>query len=186
MAEKSAHRNPKIDLELTSEYAVLMTLAAPKNGHQHLTCFGGRRTIPERMPQKRPTRRKMSRKETRNLDVKIKFMEGIVKGDPGYVEALQILGDYYTQRGRFQQGLAVDEQLCRLEPHNPIVFYNLACSYSLTGLTEQAARALEQSIALGYRDFTWLAKDPDLNALRQDPIFRDLEDRIRRMIIPIS
>ena len=35
-----------------------------------------------------------------------------VATDPD-VEALQMLGDHYTQRGKFQQGLRVDEQLSR-------------------------------------------------------------------------
>ena len=66
-------------------------------------------------------------------------MEGIVRRDPDYVDALQLLGDHYTQRGRFPEGLKVDERLARLEPRNPLVFYNLACSYSLT---EQFDRAV--------------------------------------------
>ena len=55
-----------------------------------------------RMPDKSSLRvRKLNRREVRDLDVKITFMEGIVRRDPRYVEALQILGDHYTQRGRF-------------------------------------------------------------------------------------
>src|SRR6058998_858862 len=104
--------------------------------------------------------KKLTRREVRELDVKITFMEGIVRRDPRYVEALQILGDHYTQRGKYDHSLKVDEQLSRLEPGNPLVFYNLACSYSLNGDLDLAATALEQALALGYRDFKWLAKDP--------------------------
>ena len=56
----------------------------------------------------------------------------------------------------------MDERLARLEPDNPLVFYNLACSYSLTEQFDRAALALEKAFGLGYRDFNWLAKDPDL------------------------
>src|SRR5579864_8966220 len=138
------------------------------------------------MPEKSSARKKMTRKETRDLDVKIQFMEGIVRRDPQYIEALQLLGDHYTQRGRFQHGLKVDEQLSRLEPRNPLVFYNLACSYSLTGEVDLAASALEKALALGYRDFKWLAKDPDLRTLRKHPLFRDIEDKIRKMKVKIA
>jgi|SRR5215472_7308184 len=137
------------------------------------------------MPEKSSARKKMTRKETRDLDVKIEFMEGIVRRDPQYIEALQLLGDHYTQRGRFQHGLKVDEQLSRLEPRNPLVFYNLACSYSLTGEVDLAASALERALALGYRDFKWLAKDPDLRTLRKHPLYRDIEDKIRKMKVKI-
>jgi tetratricopeptide (TPR) repeat protein len=139
------------------------------------------------MPRKSSTRsRKLSRKEVRDLEVKITFLEGIVARDPKYVEALQVLGDHYTQRGRFEHSLKVDQQLSRLEPRNPLVFYNLACSYSLNREFDRAAASLEKALTLGYTDFKWLAKDPDLRPLRQHPIFRTIEDKIRKMKVRIS
>ena len=58
----------------------------------------------------------MTRQEMRDLDLEISFLEGIVRRSPAYVEALQILGDDYTRRGRFSEGLRVDERLSRLRP----------------------------------------------------------------------
>ena len=127
----------------------------------------------------------MTRKEVCELEVKITFMEGIVRRDPKYVEALQILGDHYTQRGCYNHSLSVDQQLSRLEPANPLVFYNLACSYSLNGEFDLAAAALEKALALGYRDFKWLAKDPDLRRLRKHPSYRSIQDKIRKMTVKI-
>ena len=138
------------------------------------------------MPEKISARKKMKRRESKDLDIKIQFMEGIVRRDPEYIEALQLLGDHYTQRGHYDQGLKVDEQLSRLEPRNPLVFYNLACSYSLIGEVDLAANALEKALALGYRDFKWLAKDPDLRTLRKHPLFREIEAKIRKMNVKIA
>jgi len=137
------------------------------------------------MPPNNSDRKKLTRRETRELDVKIGFVEGIVRRDPEYVEALQLLGDHYTQRGRFEQGLQVDERLSRLEPSNPLVFYNLACSYSLTSQIDLAAAALERALLLGYRDFKWLAKDPDLRTLRKHPLFRSIKNKIRSMKVKV-
>ena len=130
--------------------------------------------------------KKLSRKEVRDLDIKITFMEGVVRRDPKYVEALQILGDHYTQRGQYDFSLKVDKRLSRLEPRNPLVFYNLACSYSLNSDFDLAAAALEKALSLGYNDFKWLARDPDLRRLRQHPIFRNIEDKIRKMKVKIA
>src|SRR3954453_17711235 len=138
------------------------------------------------MPEKSSARKKMTRRESRDLDFKIEFMEGIVRRDPEYVEALQLLGDHYTQRGRFDHSLKVDERLSRLEPRNPLVFYNLACSYSLIGEVDLAVSALEKALALGYRDFKWLAKDPDLRTLRKHPVFREIQAKIRKMNVKIA
>ena len=73
------------------------------------------------MPAKNIAQKKLNRAEQRDLDTKIEFIEGLVRRDPDYVDALQILGDHYTQRGRITEGLKVDERLARLEPENPLV-----------------------------------------------------------------
>jgi tetratricopeptide (TPR) repeat protein len=138
------------------------------------------------MPQKCSVRSKRSRRVSRDLDVKILFLEGLVRRDPQFVEALQLLGDHYTQRGEFKHSLKIDQQLSGLEPRNPLVFYNLACSYCLNGELDLAAAALDKSLHLGYKDFKWLARDPDLRTLRKHPAFRPIEDKIRKLKIKIE
>jgi len=139
------------------------------------------------MPEKCSAKNKpLPRKEARELDVKIAFLEGLLRRDPRYVEALQMLGDHYTQRGKYDHSLKVDQQLSRLQPRNPLVFYNLACSHSLNGEFGRAAAALEKALALGYRDFKWLARDPDLSPLRQHPLYRKIETKIRKIKVEIA
>ncbi|MGD0207471.1 MAG: hypothetical protein ABSC89_07695 [Verrucomicrobiota bacterium] len=138
------------------------------------------------MPVKSSARKKSSRASQHDLDIKIEFMKGLVRRDPDYVDALQLLGDHYTQRGCYAEGLKVDERLARLEPRSPLVFYNLACSCSLMGQFARAALALEKALQLGYRDFRWLARDPDLRKLRQQPLYRDIEAKIRRMKVKVG
>jgi len=134
------------------------------------------------MPVKSSARKsRSSRDQQRALDVQIEFMEGVVRRDPRYVEALQLLGDNYTKRGRYNEGLTVDERLAQLEPENPLVFYNLACSYSLTDQCERAADAIEKALELGYTDFKWLAKDPDLKKLRGHPRYKQIREAIKRI-----
>ena len=128
----------------------------------------------------------LTRKETRELDVMLSFVEGLVRRDPLYVEALQMLGDLYARRGKYDHSLQVDLQLSRLQPGDPLAFYNLACSHSLNGELDQAVAALEQALTLGYRDFNWLARDPDLHALRQHPLYRTVEGRIRKLKVEIT
>jgi tetratricopeptide (TPR) repeat protein len=128
-------------------------------------------------PRKRPTRQ-----EIRDLDLEISFMEGVIKRDPTYIEALQILGDNYTRRGRFAEGLRIDERLSRLRPDDSLVHYNLACSYSLTDQFDLAAEALETAINLGYRDFEWMRKDPDLKKLHAQPEYKRIRDKVRQLL----
>jgi tetratricopeptide (TPR) repeat protein len=132
------------------------------------------------MPKKfNSPRKKLTRQELRDLDLEILFLEGIVRRDPAYIEALQILGDDYTRRGRYLEGLRMDERLSLLRPDDAVVQYNLACSYSLTNQIELAFEALHAAINLGYRDFKSLDKDPDLDNLRKHGEYKKIRAKIR-------
>ncbi len=114
----------------------------------------------------------------RDLDVEISFLEGVIRRDPNYVEALQILGDAYTQRGDYELGLKIDQRLAQLRPDDNLVLYNLACSLALTRQTDEAFHALERAVSLGYKDAAWLQKDADLKLLRADPRFEKLVQKL--------
>lgn len=132
------------------------------------------------MPEQTRKRKKMTPADRRDLEVRIGFLEGVVRRDPDYVDALQLLGDHYTQRGLYAEGLKVDERLAQLEPRDPSVFYNLACSYTRADQFDRAAAALQRAFELGYRDFKWLQRDPDLRKLRRHPLYRELAETIRQ------
>lgn len=136
------------------------------------------------MPKKStPSPKKVRRESERDLDIEIGFLEGVVRRDPSYIEALQVLGDDYTKRGKFTEGLKVDEQLAKLRPDDSLVHYNLACSYSLTSHFDDALAALHRALDLGYRDFKWMSRDPDLKNLRSHPGYRKVRDRIKTIRI---
>ena len=129
-------------------------------------------------------RKKLSRREARDLEIEIGFVKGILRRAPNYLEALQVLGDDYSRCGRFDEGLKVDKKLAVLQPENPDVFYNLACSYALTGHLTAAARALWQALEHGYADLESLSRDPDLEALRRHPRYKKIRQRIQAELSP--
>jgi tetratricopeptide (TPR) repeat protein len=132
------------------------------------------------MPKKiNSPRRQLTHQELKDLDLEILFLEGIVRRDPAYIEALQILGDNYTRRGLYAEGLKIDQRLSRLRPDDAIAHYNLACSYSLTGQIELAFQALHAAISLGYRDFKAMDNDPDLNHVRQHAEYKRIRAKMR-------
>ncbi|MFM2294041.1 MAG: hypothetical protein RLZZ350_454 [Verrucomicrobiota bacterium] len=135
------------------------------------------------MPEKITAKKKLNPQQERELDITIGFLEGIVRRDPHYVEALQLLGDDYTKRGHFNSGLQVDEQLATLRPDDAGVQYNLACSYSLTEQYEPAIKALNRALELGYSEFKFLARDPDLKNLRAHPLYEPIRAKLREQKI---
>jgi len=117
----------------------------------------------------RPT---LSPAERARFDFEIGFFEGVLEAYPDYLEVLELLAENYTQVGNYEKGLAADLQLAKVKPNDPTVLYNLACSYSLVGDIDQALWTLSGAIQAGYRDFNYLARDPDLDSARRDPRFQ--------------
>lgn len=115
---------------------------------------------------------RMSQEKSQNTeDFEITFYEGIVKQRPDYIEALMPLAAAYTQKGLYQKGLETDQRLAKLCKEDPVVHYNLACSYALLGKKKEALKILRRAVELGYCDFIHLRKDPDLKSLHGDPDF---------------
>jgi tetratricopeptide (TPR) repeat protein len=126
----------------------------------------------------------MVRKEDYSFD--ISFYESVMRRDPSYAEVVEILGGLYTKSGRIADGLKMDRKLVRLQPLNATAHYNLACSLALLGRQPDALASLAQSIALGYDDAAWMARDPDLAPLRKRPDFQALLDLVRQTSQPKS
>jgi len=114
----------------------------------------------------------MSKQE--DLDFEISFCESILKDNPNFVEALIVLAEDYTKSGRYEEGLKIDQRLAQLRPDDAMVHYNLACSYSLLKMPNQSLEALKKAIQLGYRAFSYMKKDADLDFVRKDPRFKEL------------
>lgn len=121
-----------------------------------------------------------------DLDFEIQFCEGVLAKNEKFLPALILLGDLYTRRGLFEKGLGVDETLSRLMPEDGVVFYNLACSYSLLGRIEDALTTMKTAIALGYNDFKHMGQDRDLENLFKDNRFRDYLTRLKEKTIPVK
>ena len=117
-----------------------------------------------------------------DLDFEIRFYEGLVQKKPDFIEALQALGDAYTKKGMHDKGLAIDEYLSQLQPTNPYVLYNLACSYSLMKQTDKAFRSIKRAIKCGYRNFDFLKEDKDLANLKEDSRFLRYFSRIEKKL----
>jgi tetratricopeptide (TPR) repeat protein len=108
------------------------------------------------------------------LDFELDFFEGILNHNPDFVDALRVHGNNLTLKGRYADGLMIDRRLVELRPHDPLAYYNLACSYALLKKVDPSLRALRKALELGYRNFRFLREDRDLDAIRKDKRFRQL------------
>jgi tetratricopeptide (TPR) repeat protein len=121
----------------------------------------------------------MAKGKTHDPLFEIGFYEAVLRRDPRYAEVMEILGGLYTKTGRVADGLRMDRRLVRLQPDNATAHYNLACSLALCRRKSDALRALRRAVELGYRDFEWMSKDPDLEILQPQPQFRELLEQLK-------
>lgn len=107
------------------------------------------------------------------------FLEGVLERYPDYYECLMYLGNIYTAKGMYEKGLNIDLRMVKLKPADPLVHYNLACSYSLLKDTDAAIDALKRAIDLGYKDIKHLERDRDLTNVRADKRYKELIEKFK-------
>jgi tetratricopeptide (TPR) repeat protein len=112
--------------------------------------------------------------EQNQLDFELEFFAGLLRHNPDYVDVLRIMGSLLALKGLFAEGLKIDRKLVRLRPADPLAHYNLACSYALLKRSDASIKTLRKAVELGYRDIRYMREDPDLDAIKQDPRFRQL------------
>ena len=107
-------------------------------------------------------------------DFELSFLERLAKDNPNFVDALIPLADAYTKRGLYREGLKIDRHLAKIRRNDPIVHYNLACSFALVGEKTKAVTALKRAVRLGYSDLEHLKRDRDLKSIRNHPWIKSL------------
>lgn len=110
------------------------------------------------------------------------FLEGVLNKYPAYVECLMYLGNAYTATGLYEKGLEVDLRLEKLRPEDSLVYYNLACSYSLMGMLSESLDALEKAVDLGYDDLEHLAGDSDLDGVKDEDGYKALIFKLKKSL----
>lgn len=84
--------------------------------------------------------------------------------------------------GLFKEGKYVEaEKQCReaiqLIPQEPSGHYNLACALARQGKLEEAVKALDQAVSLGFKDARHIEQDKDLAALKDRPDFKKIVEK---------
>lgn len=110
----------------------------------------------------------------------IQFFEAITKRNPSDHTALELLGALYSKYGQHKKTLRIDRRLVKQDNLNSRNHYNLACSLCVLDRKKEALDSLQTAIKMGYEDFDWLMKDPDLKSLHSLPEFEAILAKIRQ------
>jgi hypothetical protein len=114
-----------------------------------------------------------------DIDFEIGFLESLHKRMQTDATVVEMLANVYTEVGRIDEGLEMDLKHVELEPENPTAHYNLACSLALKSFRIEALDSLRTALEMGFNDFSWMLKDPDLKSLSNDDGFHALLEEFR-------
>ena len=101
-------------------------------------------------------------------------MEKHLELHPDDVRALYLGAGALVQLGGKGRGMDWAGRALAIDPDDPSVLYNVACTYALLGEADRAIDCLEKSITSGMGQKEWIENDPDLNSLRGNPRFQAL------------
>ncbi len=103
-----------------------------------------------------------------------------IRLDPRDAAAFDFRGLAYAAKKDFERAIADYAEAIRLAPRNDNVFYNRACYFALLNRTDPAIESLGKSLELGYRNFSHMEKDSDLDSIRSDPRYRELIQKYKK------
>lgn len=105
--------------------------------------------------------------------------------DAAAAESLQRRIDRTLDAGRYAEAIELIERYLAEVGRDPTMLYNAACCRARMGDGDGAAKTLLDAIRAGFRDFDAMEEDPDLDPIREHPIYTAiLEARDRAAIAP--
>ena len=85
--------------------------------------------------------------------------------------------------GQFDKCEPLIKQILAIDPNSPDGWYNYACCQSRVGQLDKAVESLANAIRCGYGGYSYMQRDPDLDAVRKLPAYQKLlalEDQFQR------
>jgi serine/threonine protein kinase/Tfp pilus assembly protein PilF len=64
------------------------------------------------------------------------------------------------------------KQAMQVDPDDPMLLYNVACTYAQLGMPDEALDALERSVEKGWGDKNWIEHDSDLDTIRDSARYK--------------
>jgi adenylate cyclase len=74
--------------------------------------------------------------------------------------------------GERERAVEFAERALALRPDQFAAIYNAACAFALIGERERALGLVERFRESGWGNLDWIAEDPDLDSIRDEPRFK--------------
>ena len=93
---------------------------------------------------------------------------------PEDVRARILLASTLADGGQPDESIRHLQTAVALRPGDPSILYNAACTYGVLRRKPEALETIKKAAAAGYGNLPWMAQDPDLDCLHDEPEFRKL------------
>ena len=104
----------------------------------------------------------------------LQLIERHLEFHPDDARALYLGSSGLIETGQRDRGLEWTRRAQSVDPDDPAVLYNVACSYALLNMSEDAINCLEKAFEQGEWYKAWAEHDSDLDHLRNIPRFQAL------------
>ena len=100
---------------------------------------------------------------------------------PNYPHAYFYLGVAHWEKGDPDLGVEQFFKVIELYPQESAAYYNVACYYSLKGIPDLALVWLEKALHAGFKQFTHMRSDHDLDNIRSLPAYNALVAKYQKL-----
>ncbi len=104
----------------------------------------------------------------------IKLIELHLELNPDDSRALIIGAAANASVGDTERAAQYAARAIAVDPDDPMLLYNIACTYGILGKTDDCLNALEKAVSNGWGDKSWLEHDSDLDSIRSEPRYLGL------------
>jgi adenylate cyclase len=108
----------------------------------------------------------------------IRAAEDHLKWNPDDARALYLAANGLAALGEAARARQFAERAIAMRPDDPVLLYNVACTFALLEDIEPALEALENAARRGLNHRAWYERDSNLDCLRTHPRFQTILDRI--------
>jgi serine/threonine protein kinase/tetratricopeptide (TPR) repeat protein len=104
----------------------------------------------------------------------LKLMEDRLELNPDDARAANLAAAFLARLGDLSKAVEYADRSLAIDPEDPMLLYNVACTYVALGRKEDALNCLERAVDKGFGHKEWIDHDPDLDPLRDNMRFQAL------------
>jgi serine/threonine protein kinase/Flp pilus assembly protein TadD len=91
---------------------------------------------------------------------------------PDNVRARILLAADLAAMNQREEAMKELERSVAMRPNDANILYNAACTYGVMNMKAEALALARKTVEVGYTNLDWMARDPDLACLHDDPEFQ--------------